>query len=290
MSGVVEVGLGRRTRRGLAVWAWAVFAFLYVPIVVLVVFSFNASSRVNIWGGFSVQWYGEALRNDVITSAIRVSLIVALVSTVVSMVLGTAVALALDRYRFRGRRALDGTVYLPIVIPDITMAVMLLVFFAEAFKFIDSFGPRFTLGISTVALSHIAFNISFVCVVVRARLDQFDRTLEEAARDLYATGWQTFRRVTLPLIMPGVAAGGLLALTLSLDDVVISAFVSGPGSTTLAGVRVQQHPPGRYARAERHLHAYAHCVDRAGAGLARSAATPCQRIATGPDSIVPIGC
>ena len=233
MSGVVEVGLGRRTRRGLAVWAWAVFAFLYVPIVVLVVFSFNASSRVNIWGGFSVQWYGEALRNDVITSAIRVSLIVALVSTVVSMVLGTAVALALDRYRFRCRRALDGTVYLPIVIPDITMAVMLLVFFAEAFKFIDSFGPRFTLGISTVALSHIAFNISFVCVVVRARLDQFDRTLEEAARDLYATGWQTFRRVTLPLIMPGVAAGGLLALTLSLDDVVISAFVSGPGSTTL---------------------------------------------------------
>ena len=233
MSGVVEVGLGRRTRRGLAVWAWAVFAFLYVPIVVLVVFSFNASARVNIWGGFSFQWYGEALRNDVITSAIRVSLIVALVSTVVSVVLGTAVALALDRYRFRGRRALDGTVYLPIVIPDITMAVMLLVFFAEAFKFIDSFGPRFTLGISTVALSHIAFNISFVCVVVRARLDQFDRTLEEAARDLYATGWQTFMRITLPLIMPGIAAGGLLALTLSLDDVVISAFVAGPGSTTL---------------------------------------------------------
>ena len=233
MSGVVEVGLGQRTQRWLAAWAWMVFAFLYVPIVVLVVFSFNSSARVNIWGGFSFQWYGEALRNDVITSAIRVSLIVALVSTVVSVVLGTAVALALDRYRFRGRRALDGTVYLPIVIPDITMAVMLLVFFAEAFKFIDSFGPRFTLGISTVALSHIAFNISFVCVVVRARLDQFDRTLEEAARDLYATGWQTFRRVTLPLIMPGIAAGGLLALTLSLDDVVISAFVAGPGSTTL---------------------------------------------------------
>ena len=229
----VEVGLGRRMRRGLTVWAWVVFAFLYVPIVVLVVFSFNSSARVNIWGGFSLRWYGEALTNDVIVSAVRVSLIVALVSTVVSVVLGTAVALALDRYRFRGRRALDGTVYLPIVIPDITMAVMLLVFFAEAFKLIDSFGPRFTLGISTVALSHIAFNISFVCVVVRARLDQFDRTLEEAARDLYASGWQTFMRVTLPLIMPGIAAGGLLALTLSLDDVVISAFVAGPGSTTL---------------------------------------------------------
>ena len=233
MTGVVEVGLGRRTRRWLAGWAWVVFAFLYVPIVVLVIFSFNASSRVNIWGGFSFQWYGEALSNEVITSAIRVSLIVAAVSTAVSVVLGTAVALALDRYRFKGRRALDGTVYLPIVIPDITMAVMLLVFFAEAFKLIDTFGPRFTLGISTIAVSHIAFNISFVCVVVRARLDQFDRTLEEAARDLYATGWQTFRRVTLPLIMPGIAAGGLLALTLSLDDVVISAFVAGPGSTTL---------------------------------------------------------
>ena len=233
MAGVVETGLGQRTRRWLAAWAWVVFAFLYVPIAVLVVFSFNASSRVNIWGGFSFQWYGEALSNEVITSAIRVSLIVAAVSTAVSVVLGTAVALALDRYRFRGRRALDGTIYLPIVIPDITMAVMLLVFFAEAFKLIDTFGPRFTLGISTVALSHIAFNISFVCVVVRARLDQFDRTLEEAARDLYATGWQTFRRVTLPLIMPGIAAGGLLALTLSLDDVVISAFVAGPGSTTL---------------------------------------------------------
>ena len=233
MAGVVETGLGQRTRRWLAAWAWAVFAFLYVPIAVLVIFSFNASSRVNIWGGFSLAWYGEALSNEVITSAIRVSLIVAAVSTAVSVVLGTAVALALDRYRFRGRRALDGTIYLPIVIPDITMAVMLLVFFAEAFKLIDSFGPRFTLGISTVAVSHIAFNISFVCVVVRARLDQFDRTLEEAARDLYATGWQTFRRVTLPLIMPGIAAGGLLALTLSLDDVVISAFVAGPGSTTL---------------------------------------------------------
>ena len=233
MTGVVETGLGPRTRRGLAVWAWVVFAFLYVPIVVLVIFSFNASARVNIWGGFSLAWYGEALSNEVITSAIRVSLIVAAVSTAVSVVLGTAVALALDRYRFRGRRALDGTIYLPIVIPDITMAVMLLVFFAEAFKLIDSFGPRYTLGISTIAVSHIAFNISFVCVVVRARLDQFDRTLEEAARDLYATGWQTFRRVTLPLIMPGIAAGGLLALTLSLDDVVISAFVAGPGSTTL---------------------------------------------------------
>ena len=233
MSAIDAAGGRRSARRLLAANAWFVFAFLYLPIAVLVVFSFNNSARVNIWRGFSVRWYGEALGNAQVISALRVSLVVAISSTIVSAILGTAVALALDRYRFRGRRALDGTVYLPIVIPDITMAVMLLVFFAEAFKLIDIVGPRLTLGVTTVALSHIAFNISFVAIVVRARLDLFDRTLEEAARDLYATPWRTFRRVTLPLIAPGIAAGALLALTLSLDDVVISAFTAGPGATTL---------------------------------------------------------
>ena len=233
MSAIDAAGGRRSARRLLAANAWFVFAFLYLPIAVLVVFSFNNSARVNIWRGFSVRWYGEALGNAQVISALRVSLVVAISSTIVSTILGTAVALALDRYRFRGRRALDGTVYLPIVIPDITMAVMLLVFFAEAFKLIDIVGPRLTLGVTTVALSHIAFNISFVAIVVRARLDLFDRTLEEAARDLYATPWRTFRRVTLPLIAPGIAAGALLALTLSLDDVVISAFTAGPGATTL---------------------------------------------------------
>ncbi|WP_420443810.1 ABC transporter permease [Candidatus Poriferisodalis sp.] len=233
MSSLDTAGTKRSSRRLLAANAWLVFTFLYVPIAVLVVFSFNDSERVNVWQGLSARWYGEALGNTQVVGALRVSLVVAFTSTIVSTVLGTAVALALDRYRFKGRRALDGTVYLPIVIPDITMAVMLLVFFAEAFKLIDAFGPRLTLGVTTVALSHIAFNISFVAVVVRARLDQFDRTLEEAARDLYATPWRTFRRVTLPLIAPGIAAGALLALTLSLDDVVISAFTAGPGATTL---------------------------------------------------------
>ncbi len=233
MSSTATAGAKRSVSLALRANAWLVFAFLYVPIAVLVVFSFNNSERVNVWQGLSARWYGEALGNAQVLSALRVSLIVAALSTIVSTVLGTAVALALHRYRFKGRRALDGTIYLPIVIPDITMAVMLLVFFAEAFKLIDTFGPRLTLGISTVALSHIAFNISFVAVVVRARLDQFDRTLEEAARDLYATPWNTFRRVTLPLIAPGIAAGALLALTLSLDDLVISAFTAGPGAATL---------------------------------------------------------
>lgn len=213
--------------------AWLVYAFFYAPIITLVIFSFNASSRVGIWGGFSTTWYANIFDNPEVWDALQNSLIVAAISTVVATVIGTAAALALDRYRFRGDRTLDGLLYLPIIIPDVTMAVMMLLFFARAFALIQGFGPRLSLGIGTIALSHIAFNISFVAVVVRARLGQLDKSLEEAARDLYATGWQTFRRVTLPLILPGVLGGALLALTLSLDDVVVTSFVAGPGSTTL---------------------------------------------------------
>ncbi len=221
------------TRRILRLNAWLVFAFFYIPIVVLVVFSFNGSARVNVWGGFSTRWYPEMFQNEQILSALKNSLIIAAVSTVVSTILGTSLALALDRYRFRGRKTLDGLTYLPVIIPDVTMAVMMLAFFAQAFRLIDSFGPRLQLGLYSVAISHIAFNISFVSVVVRARLGQLNPSLEEAARDLYASRWLAFRLVTLPLILPGVLAGALLALALSLDDVVISAFVTGPGGTTL---------------------------------------------------------
>jgi spermidine/putrescine transport system permease protein len=173
------------------------------------------------------------MRNEAILSAFKNSLIVAAISTTVSTVFGTSLALALDRYRFWGRKTLDGVVYLPVIIPDVTMAAMMLAFFAQTFRLINIVGPRFQLGLYTVAISHIAFSISFVAVVVRARLGQLDPSLEEAARDLYASGWQAFRKVTLPLIMPGVLAGAMLALALSLDDVVISSFVSGPGGTTL---------------------------------------------------------
>lgn len=213
--------------------AWLVYAFLYAPIVILVVFSFNASPRVGIWGGLSTRWYGSMFQNPEVWDAVRNSLYVATISTIVSTIVGTAVAIGLNRYRFKGDKVLDGLVYLPIVIPDVAMAVMMLVFFARAFALIDSIGPRIQLGLASIALSHIAFSISFVAVVVRARLGQLDRRIEEAARDLYATGWQAFRRVTLPLIMPGVLGGALLALTISLDDVVVTSFVTGPGSTTL---------------------------------------------------------
>jgi spermidine/putrescine transport system permease protein len=166
--------------------------------------------------------------------ALRNSLIVAAVSTVISTVLGTAAAISLERFRFRGQRLYDGLVYLPIIIPDVTMAVMMLLFFAQSFNIVDAFfGFKPAFGIGTISLSHIAFNISFVAVVVRARLAQLDSSLEEAAADLYASRWQAFRHVTLPLIMPGVAGGALLALTLSLDDVVVTSFVAGPGATTL---------------------------------------------------------
>lgn len=222
------------TERMLAGNAWLVYAFFYAPILVLIVFSFNENNNVGIWTEPSLRWYRDVLANDAVMSAIRVSLTVAAISTVVSTILGTMTALSLERFRYRGRRAFDGLVYLPIIIPDVTMAVMLLLFFAQSFQWLDgALGWRPSFGIATISLSHIAFNISFVAVVVRARLGQLDARLEEAAADLYATRWQAFRRVTLPLIAPGVVGGALLALTLSLDDVVITSFVAGPGSTTL---------------------------------------------------------
>jgi spermidine/putrescine transport system permease protein len=222
------------TERILAGNAWLVFTFFYAPILVLIFFSFNENNNVGIWTEPSFKWYGEMFRNDAVMSAIRTSVTVAAISTVVSTILGTMTALALERFRFRGQRAYDGLVYLPIIIPDVTMAVMMLLFFAQGFRMLDGlFGWSPSFGLGTISLSHIAFNISFVAVVVRARLGQLDPSLEEAAADLYANRWQAFRRITLPLIAPGVAGGALLALTLSLDDVVVTSFVAGPGATTL---------------------------------------------------------
>ena len=224
----------RLVDRLLAINAWVLYVFFYAPILVLIFFSFNDNNNVAIWTQASFRWYGEMFQNDNVTSALRNSLIVAFFSTIVSTVIGTLLAIALERYRFRGRGALDGLAYLPIIIPDVTMAVMLLIFFFQAFGIIDDLlGVRLNTGLLTITLAHIAFSISFVAVVVRARLAQLDDSLEEAAADLYAGRWQAFRKVTLPLIAPGVAGGALLALTLSLDDVVVTQFVSGSGATTL---------------------------------------------------------
>lgn len=211
--------------RVLTINGWVVFLFLYLPIVVLVIYSFSGSPTVGIWGGFSVRWYRQMFGNEALMDSLRNSLIVALISTVVATVLGTMAGIAIDRYRrWIGRRAFDALLYLPVIIPDVTMAIMLLLWFTTI---------NMALGLSTIIISHIAFNISFVAIVVRSRLAHLDPSLEEAAMDLYASRWQTFRRVTLPLIMPGVLGGALLALTLSLDDVVITQLVQGPGATTL---------------------------------------------------------
>jgi spermidine/putrescine transport system permease protein len=224
----IAVGKGQRgrwLRRLLTAHGVAGYLFLYLPIVILVIYSFNASRYASgAWRGFSLQWYASLFADEAIGSALKNTLIVAGASTFISTVFGTMVALAMERYSFRGKLAFDALLYLPIIIPDIAMAVMLLLFFVLGHA---------QLGLVTIIISHVAFNTSFVAVVVRARLAFFDITLEEAAQDLYANEWQTFRRVTLPLIMPGILGGALLAFTLSIDDFVITFFTSGPGSTTL---------------------------------------------------------
>jgi spermidine/putrescine transport system permease protein len=224
----------RAVERLLAGNAWLVFAFLYLPILLLVVLSFNDNRLVGVWTEPSLRWYRALFTDRAVLGALRNSLTVAVISTVVSTILGTAAGLSLERFRYRGQRAFDGLLYLPVIIPDVTMAVMMLLFFVQAFDLAGAMlGVNATFGIGTISLSHIAFNISFVAVVVRARMAGLDPSLEEAAADLYASRWRAFRRVTLPLIAPGVAGGALLALTLSLDEVVITSFVAGPGSTTL---------------------------------------------------------
>jgi spermidine/putrescine transport system permease protein len=200
------------------------YLFLYLPIIILVIFSFNVSRYAAAWRGFTLNWYASLFADEAIGVALKNSLIVAGASTLISTVFGTMVALAMERHKFWGKLAFDALLYLPIIIPDIAMAVMLLLFFVLSHT---------RLGLITIIISHVAFNISFVAVVVRARLAYFDITLEEAAQDLYANEWQTFRRVTLPLIMPGILGGALLAFTLSIDDFVITFFTAGPGSTTL---------------------------------------------------------
>jgi spermidine/putrescine transport system permease protein len=200
------------------------YALLHLPVLVLAVFSFNASRFSVSWTGATLDWYRALLSRGDILQALQRSLVVALASTAAATALGTLLALALERHRFRGRRALDAAITLPIVTPEIVMGISLLTMFA-AFQV--------PLGLATVIVAHIAFNVSFVVVVVRARLAGMDPSLEEAALTLGATEWRTVRRVTLPLLVPGIAAAALLAFTMSLDDFVITFFVSGPGTTTL---------------------------------------------------------
>ncbi|HEX5380444.1 MAG TPA: ABC transporter permease [Phenylobacterium sp.] len=200
-------------------------AFLYLPIVLLVVYSFNASRLVTVWGGFSTRWYAALLQDQQMLDAIGVTLRVGVVSATLATVLGTLAAVALTRAgRFRGRLVFSGMIYAPLVMPEVILGLSLLLLFV-------AFGlPR---GVWTVTVSHATMTLCYAAVVIQARLIGFDRSLEEAARDLGRTPVQAFLEVTLPNIAPAVAAAWMLAFTLSLDDLVIASFTSGPGSTTL---------------------------------------------------------
>lgn len=227
---------GRLTWGGLSLTLHAVlmYLFLYGPILILVIFSFTRDEFGVRWTGFTLDWYGRLFRNERLMGAALNTLYVAFISTVVSTILGTLTALAMERYRFRGRTGVDAVLYLPIVIPEIVMAVALLAFSAFLFDVISAVtGQAMRRSLTTVILAHIAFSISFVVVVVRTSLKNFDRRLEEAAADLGADGWRVFWRVTFPLILPGIIGGALLAFTLSLDDFIISLFLSGPGTSLL---------------------------------------------------------
>jgi len=201
------------------------FAFLYLPILILIIYSFNESRLVTVWAGFSTKWYGELFRNEAMLDAAWVTFRVALMSATLATVLGTMAAYVLVRAgRFRGRLLFSGMVYAPLVMPEVITGLSLLLLFISLD--IDR-------GLTTVVLAHTTFAMCYVAVVVSSRLVSFDRSLEEAALDLGASPLDTFFSVTLPIIAPSVIAGWLLAFTLSLDDLVIASFNTGPGATTL---------------------------------------------------------
>jgi spermidine/putrescine transport system permease protein len=215
-----------------------------VPIGVLILFSFNSSRTNAVWQGFTLDWYKllmsgqfgteRRLSTDFLLQALNNSLYVAASATVLATIFGTMVAIGIERYQFRGRRLLDLLLYLPVVFPEVTMGLSLLIFFSATFRNLNNaVGTTFSLSIITVIIGHVVFCLPFVAIVVRARLAGMPRSYEEAAYDLGANEWRTFLRITLPLLMPGIIAGALLAFTLSLDDFVVTLFTAGPGSTTL---------------------------------------------------------
>jgi spermidine/putrescine transport system permease protein len=211
------------------------YSFLYLPVGVLVLFSFSTSRYASLWGGFSLEWYAKLFHNSDISQALLNSLLIAAATTLIATLLGTLASLGVERFSDRRRSAdYDAALTLPILVPDIVQGISLLLFFVLVFHGLEAIlGWRPTLGRTTVIIAHTAFAISYVAVVVRARLSGMDKTLEEAAMDLGADEWQVFRRITLPLIWPAVLSGGLLVFTLSLDEFVITFFTAGPGATTL---------------------------------------------------------
>lgn len=203
---------------------WGALVFLYAPVVVLIAYSFNDSRFAVAWQGFTLRWYAGLLDNPETIAAARNTVVVSVTSTLLSTALGTLLAVGLGRYRFRGRGLVELLLFLPIIVPDIIMGVALLTMYAAV---------QFPLGRLSIVLAHVSFQISFVTLVVRARLQDFPPSLLEAARDLGANEWRAFRRILLPLLGPGIVAGALIALALSIDDFVITYFTAGAGASTL---------------------------------------------------------
>jgi putrescine transport system permease protein len=207
------------------------FAFFYVPILSMIVYSFNASRLATVWGGFSTKWYVSLWSNDKVIDALILSLKIALVSATIATILGTMAAIALVRMgKFRGRTLFSGLVTAPLIMPEVITGVSALIFFLLLAQWIGWPAQR---GFTTITLAHITFSMVFVTTIVQARLLQFDRAIEEAAMDLGSKPWQVLFDITLPVISPAILSGWLLAFTISLDDVVITSFTTGPGSTTL---------------------------------------------------------
>jgi putrescine transport system permease protein len=207
------------------------FAFLYIPILSMMVYSFNASRLATVWGGFSFKWYVSLLSNQKVIDALLLSLQIALVSATFATIIGTMAGIALARFgRFRGRVLFSGLVTAPLIMPEVITGISSLLFFIMLADWIGWPGAR---GFTTITLAHITFSAVFVTTIVQARMSQFDRAIEEAAMDLGSRPWQVMFDVTLPVIAPAILSGWLLAFTISLDDVVITSFTTGPGSTTL---------------------------------------------------------
>ncbi len=229
VGGATASGEDMTSRSSRKIWLWAaalmVYAFLYLPLAVVVIFSFNDSLLNAEWVGFSTRWYTTLFEDDAMLRAAGNSLFIALSAATVATVLGTMAGIALQRWRTGFLRCLPFLVLAPVAMPEILLGVSLLLFFRQVLDL--------TLGLISILIAHITFSIGFVAIIVRVRLAGLDASIFEAARDLGANPWQTFRRVTLPLIVPGIVAGFLLSFTLSIDDFVITFFVAGVGVTTL---------------------------------------------------------
>ncbi len=207
------------------------FAFFYIPILSMMVYSFNASRLATIWGGFSTKWYLSLFANKQVGDALLLSIEIALISASVATILGTMAGIALARFtRFRGRILFSGLVNAPLIMPEVITGISSLMFFILLAEYVGWPGQR---GFTTITLAHITFSMVFVTTIVQSRMIQADRSIEEAAMDLGSRPWQVLRDVTLPVIFPAILSGWLLAFTISLDDVVITSFTTGPGATTL---------------------------------------------------------